>query len=290
MKKVLSVLLSLLTVVSVLFLAPVDTFAASQPSPKAVVTIKKDSITVNLKNLKGLKYDKCTVYQRAKSYTGKVKAKKSSLKKGQTKYVVKDSNIGKYYYTIDFEFLLKNESVAYASADCTSAKVLMKGVKPNKKKSKTIKIINVRPHEDNKKKKVYVHWTETLTAKDKKILSDFAKKHFKKGWSDYDKLNYTFNWIQRKVTYCPDKKYPKLYKYSYVERIFKKKSGQCIDYNGAMANMMAYLGYRTRLVEGYSYGNNHYWGQIRLHGHWMNFDVQLSDTFWLSPNKYSKEY
>lgn len=129
-------------------------------------------------------------------------------------------------------------------------------------------------------------YTYKITAADKKILDKFAKSFA--GMSRYERLIYTINWINQEVTY--DTNYSHVTS-SWVESIFTKKYGQCVQYNGAMAAMMAYMGYDVRMIKGYrcnSTGTSkwqHFWmevdidgvtyimecGNIKKYGPWMYF-------------------
>ena len=55
---------------------------------------------------------------------------------------------------------------------------------------------------------------------------------------------------------------------TYVDAVFTYRKGQCIQYNAAMAAMMAYLGYDVNLVQGYvmSEGNQHFWCEVHING------------------------
>ena len=80
---------------------------------------------------------------------------------------------------------------------------------------------------------------------------------------------YAFDWIHNNVKYD--------YKYSagdlpLTQAIFKKKMGQCLQYNGAMAMVLAYLGYESRIIVGTrGSGKNvwqHIWCEVKINGRW----------------------
>ena len=66
---------------------------------------------------------------------------------------------------------------------------------------------------------------------------------------------------------------------SYVEAIFSAKKGQCVQYNGAMAAMMTYLGYDVQLVQGYRYSSysgstwQHFWVEAKIAGNTYVFET-----------------
>ena len=108
-----------------------------------------------------------------------------------------------------------------------------------------------------------------MTAADKAALKEFAKEHFESGWSPAQKAAYTLNWINKNVEYASGDKYYKIAAKGYADAIFNEKLGQCIQYNGAMVEMLVYLGYDAHLVQGYrgrSVDNKwqHFWGEITI--------------------------
>lgn len=117
-------------------------------------------------------------------------------------------------------------------------------------------------------KKTYLVRTITLSKSDIKTLDNFAKKHFKKGWTNYEKVSYTLMWIHDNVTYASSSKnWNKISGKSYVDAIFNYKLGQCAQYNGALAGMMTHLGYDVQLIVGYRYYNSqHFWTECKING------------------------
>lgn len=237
-----------------------DTITVYMPSP--TMTTKTKSEVIKWKN-----YGSPDSYEIWQIKNGKEKliatvgAEKSS-------YTVKGVN----NYKNDYQYYIKavkNGTVVFQSEEAYSSdgEARFRAAKKLKKKAKTVKVINTR------KKKNSTAWTSSLTKKDKKILADFAKKHFKKGWSDYQKAIYTLEWINKNVSYASGSKYNKIAKCSYVEAIFKKKCGQCLQYNGAYAMMLTYLGYEARIIQGwrgYSMKEkwSHYWCEMKVDGKW----------------------
>ena len=143
-----------------------------------------------------------------------------------------------------------------------------------------------------------------LTDRDLALLDKFAAKHFKKGWTDEQKLEYTMLWINENVTYATGEKWTKIEGKTYVEAIFKYKLGQCVQYNGAMAAMMVHLGYPARLIMGYrgSWPDDcwqHFWvespingsvyvvecGNAGRSGYWFYFFEPYRNTFGYVKNK-----
>lgn len=114
--------------------------------------------------------------------------------------------------------------------------------------------------------------TVTLSENDIAILDKFAKEHFTDSMTDTEKLQYTLTWINRNTNYAyTTTDWNKISRRSYVDAIFNIKTGQCMQYNGAMVSMMRYLGYDADLVLGWrgSWPGNywqHYWGEIEIDG------------------------
>lgn len=194
----------------------------------------------------------------------------ASLGADKTSYTVKNLNNSKYSY----EFYVKcfSSNICFVisehsySSDTTARMRAATKRKSGKNRYK-INVINTRG------KKNKVAWTVTLSSKDKKILKDFASKHFEKGWSNAQKAQYVLSWINQNVTYASKKSYSSINKKSYVEAIFKYKKGQCLQYNGAYAAFLVYLGYDARIIQGWR-GNSaknkwsHYWCEINCGGIW----------------------
>ena len=105
--------------------------------------------------------------------------------------------------------------------------------------------------------------TVTVSAADYAICQQFADEHFQPGWTDLQKLQYTALWIRINVHYAYGGAGG-----SYTDTIFNRRTGQCLQYNGALLAMMSYLGYDVRMVHGHigRRNNNHYWGEIDING------------------------
>ena len=113
--------------------------------------------------------------------------------------------------------------------------------------------------------------TLTLSDSDIKTLKAFASEHFESGMTREDKLMTTLLWINENVKYARGSDWSKISSKSYVNAVFNYKLGQCAQYNGAMAAMMAYLGYDARLVQGYrgTWNTNywqHFWVEVKIDG------------------------
>ena len=118
--------------------------------------------------------------------------------------------------------------------------------------------------------------TVTLTAEETQILADFAKTHFKAGWTPAQKAIYTANWIHENFTYLWGSDYAAAQSKcsSFVKRCFYYKSGECCDYNGGFVAMMNYLGFDARLIKGYrNSSSQHFWGEMNIGGYTYLLEV-----------------
>lgn len=88
----------------------------------------------------------------------------------------------------------------------------------------------------------------TLTSADKATLAAFAKKHFTAGMTREEQLWTTLEWIHYNVDYAyVGAKWNAIANKTLVDAIFNYKSGQCLQYNGAMCAMLVYLGYDAHM-------------------------------------------
>ena len=122
----------------------------------------------------------------------------------------------------------------------------------------------------NRQTKNHSQWTTYISDKDKQILQNFINKNFKKGMTREQQLWTTLNWIHTNVEYAyvQNGAWAQITNKSYVDAIFTYRKGQCIQYNAAIASMMAYLGYDVNLVQGWvgGVGNQHFWCEVHING------------------------
>ncbi len=116
-----------------------------------------------------------------------------------------------------------------------------------------------------------------LTDKTKIILNDFAREHFTDEMTNYDRLKFTWNWLHYNVDYASSwEAYSQISELSWSEASFVKKSGQCIQYNGAFAEMMAYMGYDVYMLEKWNRPNftvQHFMSEVMIDGKGYNTEV-----------------
>ena len=133
---------------------------------------------------------------------------------------------------------------------------------------------SLKPHTSfvvyNRQKSSHSQWTSYISGKDKQILQKFIQQHFKAGMTREEQLWTAMEWIHNNVEYAyvQNGAWAQITNKTYVDAIFTYRKGQCIQYNAAMAAMMAYLGYDVNLVQGYvmSEGNQHFWCEVHING------------------------
>ena len=115
-----------------------------------------------------------------------------------------------------------------------------------------------------------IKYTHTMSSKSIAAIEAFAKKNFTADMSDGEKIKKTVDYIRRNFKYNYGFKtyYSKYVGMSYANNALVVHAGQCNEYNGAVCEMLNYLGYDARLIIGYynRQGNQHYWTEVTLNG------------------------
>lgn len=109
-------------------------------------------------------------------------------------------------------------------------------------------------------------FTFSLSQKDKQILQNFMDEHFKEGMTNTEKIEYTIEWLHNNINYAATSAECSKLSSSTAECGFVQKSGQCLQYNGALACMLAYMGYETNLIYLKNNSWQHYTCQVRING------------------------
>ncbi len=228
--------------------------------PAPTLTTKTKSEKISWKKYSG--FSRYEIWQSSKKGEKRI----ASVKGSKNSYTVK----GVDNYKNDYSYYIKAyKGKEYISSDLSyssDGEARFRAAKKLKKKKTKVNVINTRTKNNS------VAWTYSLTKKDKKTLQKFAKKHFKKEWSNMQKAQYTLEWINQNVHYAKGSDYNKIASCSYVDAIFNKKAGQCLQYNGAYAMMLTYLGFEARIIQGWR-GTpknkwSHYWCEMKIDGKW----------------------
>ena len=112
-----------------------------------------------------------------------------------------------------------------------------------------------------------IDFTIHLSDNDIAIIEQFAAEHFPEDSTIAEKLYITHQWIHYNVDYARGDKWNAIVDKSYVDAIFNYRMGQCVQYNGAMAAVLAYYGYDVYMVRGWTDpGCQHYWTECVLDG------------------------
>lgn len=244
----------------------VSAYTTPKTPAKLKLAVKSSKITVSWS--KNKKVDGYQIYRLDLGTSGygefkKVKTIKDKDKGSWTDTKVKKSH--EYLYRIRSYRKIdgKNYYSDYVYSDYSSSPV------------SRLNAVTLKSHRSfkvyNRQGKKTTSYTYTLSDKDIKILKAFKEKHFKSGMDRADKLWVTLEWINRNVKYAVGSDWNKIDSKSWVDAVFTYKLGQCVQYNGAMAAMMAYLGYDVSLVQGYrgTWNTNywqHFWVEVKIAG------------------------
>lgn len=247
--------------------------ATTEPvAPKISLTTKNKAVVV-----KWNKNSKADGYQifRMTNWDYEYTRVKTIKDKNTTSWTNKGlSNDNDYYYVVR---AFKKVGGKYIYSDYSEQKY--SGSSASRLNGATLKSRTSYKVYNTQGKTTYLAWTETLSKNDIKILEKFAKKHFTADMSREEVLQTTLNWINRNVTYASGDLWYDISGMSYVEAIFAEKKGQCVQYNGAMAAMMTYLGYNVRLIQGYRYSSytgstwQHFWVEAVISGNTYVFET-----------------
>lgn len=114
-----------------------------------------------------------------------------------------------------------------------------------------------------------VEFTIRLSDRDYQIIEDFASVHFTPEMTLSECLYETWWWIHANVDYAyAGEKWNAICNLSYPDAIFNHQSGQCVQYNGAMAAVLAYYGYDVYMVKGWTNPpkntTQHYWTEVMI--------------------------
>lgn len=265
-----------------------------QPSVTGV--LYKNSIKLKWK--KNAKADGYIIYRRTVKKTSLSGAKKVGTLNKNTLCTFTDKTISpkyNYYYTVRAYKKIGNKT--YYSLDgsfCRSdtPSTILAGAQLKKRDS--IKVYNTQGAKTTS-------YTYTISKRDMQVLKKFADKHFKKNMSREEKLRYTLNWINKNVIYATGNDWNKICSKGYADAVFTYKLGQCVQYNGAMAEMMAYLGYDAYLIQGYRGSRStgriwqHFWCEVNINGRVYlmetgNYDCDGNWHYFLTPYSETSGY
>ncbi|MBQ8514817.1 MAG: hypothetical protein IJ496_05410 [Ruminococcus sp.] len=129
-----------------------------------------------------------------------------------------------------------------------------------------------------------VMYSYKLTDADKATLEAFAAEHFTPEMSRYEKLAVTAEWIHNNVDYAyVGEKWNTIVNKTLVDAVFNYQLGQCLQYNGAMISMMAYMGYDVNLVFLKNGSWQHFTGIVNINGREYPIEAgNWEDGMWIT--------
>lgn len=89
-----------------------------------------------------------------------------------------------------------------------------------------------------------------ISDSEKEVLNQFAEEHFTPGMTNYDKILCFMNWVHDNLEYATYEQYQEytLWDGNFVNAVVNLKVGQCLQFNGALAELMSQMGYDVYLV------------------------------------------
>ena len=134
----------------------------------------------------------------------------------------------------------------------------------------------LNPHRDYQSLNVQgseaVVTNQHISDKDWAILQEFEKEYFRPTWTPAQKAAFTMYWINRNVTYASTGAlWGSISGQGPAQAIFETRVGQCAQYNGALCEMLCYLGYDARMIQGYRSSRSgnysqHFWCEVNIDG------------------------
>ena len=137
-----------------------------------------------------------------------------------------------------------------------------------------------------------------ISEREIKVIEKFAASHFQPSWTPGQKVAYTLWWIHMNVRYANSSAaWSAIGGAGYAEAVFERRAGQCAQYNGALIEMMCWLGYDANMILGSrgrsgGVGAQHFWGEVTIDGqvyvmesgnygdypYWLYFCALYSET------------
>ncbi|MDE7122495.1 MAG: arylamine N-acetyltransferase [Oscillospiraceae bacterium] len=108
-----------------------------------------------------------------------------------------------------------------------------------------------------------------LSDRDYQIIEEFARIHFTPEMTLSECLYETWWWIHANTDYAyAGARWQEICNLSYPDAIFQHQMGQCVQYNGAMAAVLAYYGFDVYMVKGWTNPpkntTQHYWTEVMI--------------------------
>ncbi len=108
-----------------------------------------------------------------------------------------------------------------------------------------------------------------ITDNDRQLLEKFIEENFTSDMTNYDRIRYFMEWIHDNIDYATEEQYQEhtMWDGEFVKDVLEVKAGQCLQYNGALAEYLAYLGYDVYMLRMYTEGGlHHYRAELDIDG------------------------
>lgn len=124
--------------------------------------------------------------------------------------------------------------------------------------------------------------TFTVSDRAKEVIDEFAAQHFYQGMTNYDKILYFMNYIHDTVVYADGMNgrpsYSTIWGYAYSEACLVHHAGQCVQYNGALDELLCYMGYNAYMIHT---SRPHFRAEVEIDGY--IFGMEVGETEYDSP-------
>lgn len=124
--------------------------------------------------------------------------------------------------------------------------------------------------------------TFTVSDRAKEVIDQFAAEHFYQGMTNYDKILYFMNYIHDTVVYADGVNgrpaYSTIWGYAYSEACLIHHAGQCVQYNGALDELLCYMGYNAYMIHT---SRPHFRAEVEIDGY--IFGMEVGETEYDSP-------
>jgi hypothetical protein len=176
-----------------------------------------------------------------------------------------DPDVWKYMIGADAYLMVDDIKIYLKNVHCTEisftkAEISLAGT--TLKSHDTIPVYNIQNGDP------YLEWTATVTEADKKLIKKFWEEETDPSLPLEYRLAEAAGWINENVDYADSAESQALIGgKTWFDAVYNAHTGQCIQYNGAMAELLAYLGFDVYMVRGYIYGTQqHYWCEVNIDG------------------------
>jgi len=156
--------------------------------------------------------------------------------------------------------------IEYVREEFASGIALLDSLTPGASNTKSYKYYHYQTSDASKTR---TSTTLAFTSADIAAIKAFEAKYFESDWTDGEKIAFTVRWINLNNTYDYNYKYSG--SHGVADVIFNYRYGQCLQYNGAVCELMNYMGYDAYLVARLG-SRQHFWTSIMING--TEYDIE----------------